>query len=228
MFGQDAVLRIELEDLTWNITNWVQGINDTASLIAARARQLERRQEDIDVAIQNLTESRDANKHFLDQAAYLQAKHLQIGNLAPMHKTKIEPSHGAKLDARWRGPYRVPEIAQSLRIHRLAELDGAELVGWMVGSRLNKFFTRNEGIPGTREISTPSTAHNKESEEFEESMVEAVAGRKYIAGRWMYLVMWKDWYERSWVQAEYMAGSKELMAKWNAAHPVQADHPSKQ
>jgi hypothetical protein len=41
MFGKDAVLPIELENLTWNTANWIQGIDDTASLIAARSRQLE-------------------------------------------------------------------------------------------------------------------------------------------------------------------------------------------
>jgi hypothetical protein len=228
MFGQDAVLPIELENLTCNTANWIQGIDDMASLIAARARQLERRPEDIDVAIQNLKESRDANKRYFDQAANLRAEDLQIGDLALVHETKIEQSHRAKLDARWRGPYRVTEIAQSLATYRLAELDWAELVGWIDGSRLKKFFTRNEGVHGTREISTPSSAQAKESEEFEEFEVEAVAGRKSIEGRWMYLIKWKDWEKRSWVRAEDMAGSQELMDKWNAAHPVPADHPSKQ
>jgi len=44
----------------------------------------------------------------------------------------------------------------------------------------------------------------------------------------MYLVRWKDWEKRWWVRTEDMAGSEELMDKWNAAHPVPADHPSKQ
>jgi hypothetical protein len=115
-----------------------------------------------------------------------------------------------------------------LGTYRLAELDGAELAGWIDGSRLKKFFTRNAGVHGTREISTPSTAQEEELEEFEEFEVESVAGRKYIEGRWMYLIKWKDWEKRSWERAEDMAGSKELMDKWNAAHPVPADHPSKQ
>jgi len=228
MFGQHAVLPIELENSTWNTANWIQGIDNTASLIAARARQLERRREDIDVAIQNLKESRDANKRYLDQAANLRAEDLQIGDLALMHETKIEQSHGAKLDASWRGPYRVPEIAQSLGTYRLTELDGAELAGWMDGSQLKKVFTRNEGVHGPREISRPSTTQEEESEEFEEFKVEAVAGRKYIEGRWMYLIKWKDWEKGSWVQAEDMAGSKKLLDKCNTAHLVLADNPSKQ
>jgi len=131
MFGQDAVLPIELDNLTSNTANWIQGIDDTASLIAARARHLERRREDIDVARHNLQESRDANKRYYDQAVNLRAEDLQIGTLALLPETKIEQSQGAKLDPRWRGPYRVTENAQSLGTYRLAELDGAELAGWI-------------------------------------------------------------------------------------------------
>jgi len=186
MFGQDAVLPIELENISWNTANWMQGIDDNASLIAARAKQLERRREDIDVAVQNQQQSRDDNKHYFDRAANHQAEDLQIGNLAHVHKMKIAQSHGAKLDARWRGPYRVTGIAQNFEAYRVAELDGVELAGSIDGSRLKKFFTHNEGVHGTWEICTPSSAQQEESEEFEEFLVEAVARWKYIEGRWMY------------------------------------------
>jgi hypothetical protein len=55
-------------------------------------------------------------------------------------------------------------------------------VGWIDGSRLKKVLTRNKCVHGTGEISTPSTAQAKESEEFEEYEVEAVAGWKYMEG----------------------------------------------
>jgi len=116
---------------------------------------------------------RDADKCYFDQAANLRAEDLQIGDLTLLHETKIEQSHCAKLDARWRGPYRVIEIAHSLGTYRLAELDGAELAGWIDASRLKKLFTCNEGVHGTREISTPSSEQEEELEEFEEFEVEA-------------------------------------------------------
>ena len=53
------------------------------------------------MAIQHLKESRDANKRYFDQAANLRSEDLQIGYLALVNETKIEQSHGAKLDARW-------------------------------------------------------------------------------------------------------------------------------
>jgi hypothetical protein len=83
-----------------------------------------------------------------------------------------------------------------LGTYRQAELDGAELAGWIDGSRLKKFFTPNKGVYGTREISTPSTIQEEELEELEEFEVEAVAGRKYVAGRRMYLINWNHWEKR--------------------------------
>jgi len=85
-----------------------------------------------------------------------------------VHETKIEQSHGAQLDARWRVPDRVTDIAQSFGTYVLAELDWAQLAGCIDGSGLKMMFTRNEDIHGTREISSPSTTQEEESEEFEE------------------------------------------------------------
>jgi len=100
------------------------------------------------------------------------------GNLALVHKTEIEQSHDTKLDARWRGPYRVTESAQSLGTDQLAELDGAELAGWIHSSWLKQWFTHNEGVHSTWEIGIPNTTPEEESEEFEEFEAEAVPGPK--------------------------------------------------
>jgi len=228
MFGQDAVLPTLMENLTWNTTNWIQGIDDTASLITTRARLLEGWSKDIDVAIQNLKESRDANKHYFDEAADLHTEDRQMSDFALMYETKIEQSHSAKLDARWQGPYWITDIAQNLGTYQLAELDGAELMGWIDGCRRKKLLTRNESVHGTQEIKMPSTTQEKESEEFKEFKVEAVAGSNYIERRWMYLVKLKDWHKWLWVWVEDMAGSKDEVEKLNSAHPLPADHSSKQ
>jgi len=58
------------------------------------------------------------------------------------------------------------------------ELDGAEIAGWTDDSLLEKVFTINEGIHGTRRIGMPCTAQPDESEEFDQMEVEATASRK--------------------------------------------------
>ena len=129
MFGQDAVLPVELDNLTWNTTHW-QEIEDTFSLLAARARQLERQQEDIGRAVGRLQESREANKRYFDETEKLRVEEVQLGNLVLMHETQIEQMHSAKLDARWRGRYHIAERAEKLRMYKLEELDDTPLTGW--------------------------------------------------------------------------------------------------
>jgi hypothetical protein len=46
-----------------------------------------------------------------------------------LYKSNIEESHGAKLNARWQGPYHITDMAQSLATCQLPELDGAEFAG---------------------------------------------------------------------------------------------------
>jgi hypothetical protein len=100
IFCRHAVHLIELENVTLNTASGLQGIDNTPSLIAAGARQLERRREDIDVAMQNLKVSRNANNHCFNQAANLRTEDPQIGNSALVHETKRKQCHDANLDAR--------------------------------------------------------------------------------------------------------------------------------
>jgi hypothetical protein len=69
--------------------------------MAARGRWLAQRREDIDVAIQNIMESRDANKRYFDQEANFRAEDVPFGDMALAYKTKIEQSHLAKLVVWW-------------------------------------------------------------------------------------------------------------------------------
>jgi len=51
MFVHHVTLVIELEDSTWYSTNWTQEIDDSESLLAVRARKVERQPEDIDATL---------------------------------------------------------------------------------------------------------------------------------------------------------------------------------
>ena len=93
--------------------NWIDEIDYTASLIAGWARQLQRRWDDINVAIHNEIQCIDANKHYIGQVANLRAEDLEIDALVLVHRIKIEQSHCARLDARWRGQYMLTEIAHT-------------------------------------------------------------------------------------------------------------------
>ena len=59
--GTDAILPIELDILTWQILPWL-GVNSTAYLLALRARQIERRDEDVEEALLHLRRVRKQSK----------------------------------------------------------------------------------------------------------------------------------------------------------------------
>jgi len=117
MFGQDAVLLTELENSTSNSTNRTQGIGDTASQIAPRVKEPEPSWEHIDPGKHSVKQSKDANKCYFNQAADLQADDLHNGHLDLLHKTKIELSYSANVEAMWGAPYRVTDIAQCLETY---------------------------------------------------------------------------------------------------------------
>lgn len=72
------------------------------------------------------------------------------------------------------------DFERSLGTNSLAELDGAEVAGWVEGTRLKKSFPGKEGVHLTQVIRMPSTVQEDNSEEFEEFEVETVARQKYI------------------------------------------------
>jgi len=55
------------------------------------------------------------------------------------------------------------------------------------------FFTNKEGVHGTQQIGTAKIMQVEKLEAFKEFKLEAVAGLKYIDGRWIDLIKWKDW-----------------------------------
>jgi len=66
VFGQDCVLPIELCASSWTTIEW-RKVKTTVDLVAARVRQLERREEDIEEAQENVRKSRLHNKAYFDK-----------------------------------------------------------------------------------------------------------------------------------------------------------------
>lgn len=128
-------------------------------MIVSRARQPVSTLEHIDRGIQNLKESRYANKWYFDEVGNLQAEYVQRGDLALVYETKIEQYQGAELNEWWWRSYWVTEIAQCQLTNPLAEVDGAELTSWIDSSQLRKFFTHNNGIHGAQEVSMSNNTH---------------------------------------------------------------------
>ena len=68
-FGQEFLLLVDLVEDTWALIDWravEASDNPRAGLLALRARQLERRKEDLRSAAEMLKKNRESNKAYFD------------------------------------------------------------------------------------------------------------------------------------------------------------------
>ncbi len=122
--GFDAVLPIDLEVPTWASLPW-ETVETRADLIAMRAKQISRRDQDIEDAIFRLQRLRDQNKEFQDAHKNLRIAPLQKDDLVLLHDTRLEDDLTSKnkLRFRWTGPYRIVKDFNN-GSYEIAELDG--------------------------------------------------------------------------------------------------------
>ena len=152
-FGPECLLPVDLAEETWGVLDW-QAVDTSekgrAELLALRARQLERREEDLKTAAANQKKSREANKAYFDAHHHRRPDrpHTAIasGDYVILHDTRLEQSHSHKLADRWNGPYKVIGVSKKSNrgTYKLAELDGTPLGGYHTGDRIKKFVLQRE------------------------------------------------------------------------------------
>jgi len=116
-------------------------VKTTAELLAARARQLERREEDTDEAQENVRKSRLPNKAYLDKNRRERVQTIEIGDMVLLYNSSLEKQWSQKLKNKWLGPYKIREIGET-GTYLLNELDGMELQRIFAGDQIKKFFAR--------------------------------------------------------------------------------------
>jgi hypothetical protein len=144
MYGQDHTLPVELLFPTWRVTAW-DGIQTTAQLLAARAAQLDRRDEDVAEAMLRLRRHREWNKEYFDAVRNIRPEELRVGDLVLVFDSRrdTDMSSARKLAPRWRGPFRVAETREGLGSYRLEELDGTRHERSYPGRLLKRFHRRS-------------------------------------------------------------------------------------
>ena len=151
VFGQACLLPVEIAMESWCVVDWLRverAGNKRAELLALRARQLERRPEDIEKAAEAQRKNREANREYFDK--YLRHRpegvnhELCSGDLVLLHDTKLDMSHSHKLTNRWSVPYRIADASKKgdRGTYRLAELDGTMLQGYFSGDRVKRFIAQ--------------------------------------------------------------------------------------
>ena len=141
--GNEPVLPIELEIPTWRILPWGD-IHTTSDLLAMRARQLQRRDQDLEEAVLHLQRMRLEGKERHDEKHGIRNEELAIGSIVLLHDTRREKDMSQKLAFKWLGPYRIHDAVKEKGTYLLEELDGSRLAGTFAGDRLKKFHPRQQ------------------------------------------------------------------------------------
>jgi hypothetical protein len=167
LYGRECLLPIEFTVQSWGMVDWEQ-IESREDLISARMRQLDQREVHEGQAAVNLRDSRMSNKEYFDHHKGLRSnvQQLRVGDMILVYidRHRFWRVRQTKLSDRWRGPYRIREVAENSTFYRLAELDGALLTSTFAGNRLKKFFTRDEMAARSNQSATDEEERNDDSE----------------------------------------------------------------
>ena len=164
--GSDAVLPVELANPTWQILDWDR-VQSTSDLLALRARQLQRRDEDLEETALFLRRMRESRKELFDDDNRIRACPFACGDMVLLHDTKLEKSYSHKLTFRWLGPFRIAEAFVDKGTYILEELDGARMRGTVAGCRLKRFYSRTdlESSQGSEMVSERNRSEDDNEEE---------------------------------------------------------------
>ena len=164
VFGQDCVLPIELKAASWAVIAW-EKVKTLEDLLGARARQLERKEEDICQAQYTIQRSRQKNKVQFDKTHRRRKEVLKVEDMVLLHNAVLDKQWSRKLDNRWMGPYLIRVARLAFGTYLLDKLDGTELSGVYAGDRLKKIFQR-EGIePEGEEVDKEENNDDNANEE---------------------------------------------------------------
>ncbi len=139
----ESMLSIELEISIWRILLW-QKIHTIEDLLTMRARQLQRRNENMNEARNLLKRMRKQDKKYFDSKHFTTDKNINKNDLVLFHDTQHENdrSINRKLKYRWRRSFRIKEVIQNKEIYLLQKLDETNLAEIFVENRIKKFHQR--------------------------------------------------------------------------------------
>ncbi|KAF2488741.1 hypothetical protein BU16DRAFT_568040 [Lophium mytilinum] len=108
LFGQEYILLIDLAIPTWQALPW-NTVRTTADLLELRARQLQRRKEDVKEAVARTIRHRLNNKEEFNGRKHIREAGYAAGDIVLLWDSVREKdiSRARKLSPRWLGPFRV-------------------------------------------------------------------------------------------------------------------------
>ena len=141
VFGQDCILLVEFEAITYAMIDW-RSIHTKEQLLVARAWQFERREDNLELAAKRLKANRQVNKQFFDSRHRKRQGNVTKGDIVLLYNSCLDKQWLKKLDNRWNGPYLVVGVKKARGTYLLSELDGTIMDGVFLGEQLKCFFSK--------------------------------------------------------------------------------------
>ena len=137
-------MSIELNILTWRILSWHE-MKSTANLIIMRARQIQRRDENLEKATLFLQRCRMKEKNRFDVTRQIRFTFLKRRTTVLLHDTKLNNIHIEKLFYKWLKSYLINNLTEK-DTYFLTELNDTQLIEIYLENRLKKFHQRQQLI----------------------------------------------------------------------------------
>ncbi len=139
----ESMLSFELKISIWRILFW-QEIHIIENLLTMRARQLQRRNENMNKTKNLLKWMRKQEKKYFNSKHFAANKNINKNDLVFFHdiQHKNDRSINRKLKYKWRESFRIKKVIQNKEIYLLQKLDEINLIEIFVENRIKKFHQR--------------------------------------------------------------------------------------
>jgi hypothetical protein len=146
MYGSQSVIPVELDTESWYVSNWKYPMTEK-ELLAARIKQLAKRELDQETARSMMQRMKEANKRYFDSKANVRKEPLNNGDLVLLYESQYDNRISKKFLLQWTGPYVIKRVFRN-GTYEIAQLDdsASEVVA---GNRLKLFKVRQENVLGT-------------------------------------------------------------------------------
>ena len=144
ILGQKPIMPVEQSVFSWIALPWADEMN-REDLLALRIRQLERRDEDVQIATERMKQCRLRSKERFDKTHRLRPRKLQEGDWVIVYDSSLDNQHSTsrKFAKRWFGPYVIRQVNRNAT-YFLTEMDGAALKLPIAGKRIKLFKKRED------------------------------------------------------------------------------------
>ena len=137
----EAVLFIELNVSIWQTLFWKE-VHTIVDLLTLRAKQIQRKDENLKETIMHLQKVKTEAKNFFDENHRIRTKDFRKTDMIMLHDIRLNNQHFEKLTFRWLKSFRIFQTFSQKNIYIIAKLNKAELRDTVSENRLKKFYSR--------------------------------------------------------------------------------------